>query len=118
MKNINLIIPVATGLSILACGPSKDNITPDHTPKPDPDPEVNAPKQKPNILIILMDDLGYSDVGCYGGEINTPNIDRLAAKGIRFRNFYNAARSAPTRASILQARMLEWIAVPFSRGSS
>ena len=103
MKNRKLIIPVATGLSLIACSPSEDNINPNNNnnnPKPDPDPEVTEPK-RPNILIILMDDLGYSDVGCYGGEINTPNIDRLAANGIRFRNFYNAARSAPTRASLL-----------------
>src|SRR4051812_47425845 len=43
---------------------------------------------RPNILIILADDMGYSDIGCYGGEIQTPNIDRLAANGIRFTNFY------------------------------
>ena len=58
-------------------------------------------QQPPNILIILADDLGYSDIGCYGGEINTPNLDRLANNGLRFRNFYNAARCCPTRASLL-----------------
>lgn len=57
--------------------------------------------EKPNILIILADDMGYSDVGCYGGEMNTPNIDRLAAEGVRFTQFYNAARCCPTRASLL-----------------
>lgn len=56
---------------------------------------------KPNILIILADDMGYSDIGCYGSEINTPNIDRLAAEGLRFSSFYNAARCCPTRASLL-----------------
>ena len=55
----------------------------------------------PNILIILADDLGYSDIGCYGGEISTPNLDRLAENGLQFRNFYNAARCCPTRAALL-----------------
>lgn len=56
---------------------------------------------RPNIVLILADDLGYSDLGCYGGEIATPNIDSLAASGLRYRQFYNAARSAPSRASLL-----------------
>lgn len=58
-------------------------------------------KSKPNIILILADDMGYSDVSCYGGEINTPNIDMLATNGIRFSQFYNAARCCPTRASLL-----------------
>lgn len=56
---------------------------------------------RPNIILIMADDLGYSDLGCYGGEIATPNIDRLAANGIRFVNFYNTSRCCPTRASLL-----------------
>lgn len=56
---------------------------------------------KPNILIILADDMGYSDLGCYGGEIATPNIDRLAAGGLRYTNFYNTARCWPSRAALL-----------------
>ena len=55
----------------------------------------------PNILLILNDDMGYSDIGCYGGEVQTPNLDRLAAGGVRFTQFYNTARCCPTRASIL-----------------
>ena len=58
-------------------------------------------QQKPNIVVILLDDVGYSDFGCYGSEIETPNIDRLAENGIRLRHFYNQARSAPTRASLM-----------------
>ncbi len=58
-------------------------------------------ESKPNIVLILADDLGYSDVGCYGGEINTPNIDYLAANGLRFTKFYNTSRCCPTRASLL-----------------
>src|SRR5215470_18015735 len=63
----------------------------DQTPRPG----------RPNILLILADDLGYSDLGCYGGEIRTPNLDRLAANGLRFTQFYNAARCCPSRASLL-----------------
>lgn len=58
-------------------------------------------QQKPNILLIMADDMGYSDIGCFGGEINTPNIDRLAGNGVRFTQFYNAARCCPTRASLM-----------------
>jgi arylsulfatase len=57
--------------------------------------------KKPNILLIMADDMGYSDLGCYGSEIDTPNIDRLANEGIRFTQFYNSARCCPTRASLL-----------------
>lgn len=57
--------------------------------------------EKPNILLIMADDMGYSDLGCYGSEIDTPNIDRLANEGLRFTQFYNAARCCPTRASLL-----------------
>ena len=56
---------------------------------------------RPNIVVILSDDMGYSDVGCYGSEISTPNIDALAADGLRFTQFYNTARCCPTRASLL-----------------
>ncbi len=58
-------------------------------------------RARPNILIILSDDMGYSDLGCYGGEINTPNLDALAKNGVRFTQFYNTARCCPTRASLL-----------------
>ena len=58
-------------------------------------------KKKPNILIILNDDMGYSDIGCYGGEVNTPALDALAGEGLRFTQFYNSPRCSPTRASLL-----------------
>lgn len=55
----------------------------------------------PNIILILGDDMGFSDIGCYGGEIRTPHLDSLAANGLRFTQFYNTARCCPTRASLL-----------------
>jgi arylsulfatase A-like enzyme len=60
-----------------------------------------APQPKPNILLIMVDDMGFSDLGCYGSTISTPNIDSLAKSGIRYNHFYNAARCCPTRASLL-----------------
>jgi arylsulfatase A-like enzyme len=58
-------------------------------------------QDRPNVILILADDLGFSDIGCFGGEIDTPNLDFLASKGIRFTHFYNAGRCCPTRASLL-----------------
>lgn len=63
-------------------------------------PAAAAPA-RPNVLVILVDDMGFSDIGCYGSEIPTPNIDALAAGGVRFTQFYNTARCSTTRASLL-----------------
>jgi len=60
-----------------------------------------AEAPRPNIVVILVDDMGFSDLGCYGSEIPTPNLDKLAASGLRFTQFYNTARCCPTRASLL-----------------
>jgi len=57
--------------------------------------------ERPNLVVILADDLGYSDLGCYGGEISTPHLDRLAEEGVQFRAFYNDSKCSPTRASLL-----------------
>jgi len=57
--------------------------------------------ERPNIVLIMSDDMGFSDLGCYGGEINTPNLDRLATSGLRFAQFYSTGRCCPTRASLL-----------------
>ena len=57
--------------------------------------------EKPNIILIMVDDLGFSDFGAYGSEINTPNIDKLAFEGLRLREFYNNSICAPTRASLI-----------------
>ncbi len=62
---------------------------------------ATTPARRPNIVLIMADDMGYSDIGCYGGEVHTPNLDRLAMGGLRFSQFYNAARCCPTRASLL-----------------
>ena len=61
----------------------------------------NQKDSAPNIILIMADDMGFSDIGCYGGEVCTPNIDQLAQNGIRFRSFYNNAKSCPTRASLM-----------------
>lgn len=57
--------------------------------------------QPPNVIVILADDMGFSDIGCYGGEVDTPNLDRLASAGLRYSQFYNTARCSPSRASLL-----------------
>lgn len=62
---------------------------------------VSGERKRPNIILILADDLGYSDLGCYGGEISTPHIDSLAAGGVRFTQLYNSARCCPSRASLM-----------------
>ena len=80
--------------------------------------------ERPNIVVILADDLGFSDIGCYGSEIPTPNLDRLAADGLRFTQFYNTPRCSPTRAALLtglysQQAGMGWLdgkVVPNSRG--
>ena len=63
--------------------------------------ETGFPPKRPNIVILLADDMGFSDAGCYGGEIQTPNLDALARGGLRFTQFYNTARCWPSRAAIL-----------------
>ena len=91
---------------------------------PPASPSSGTAVARPNIVVILADDMGFSDIGSYGGEISTPNIDALAARGLRFSQFYNAARCSPSRASLLtglyphQAGLghLEEVVVPGSRG--
>ncbi|MEY2408335.1 MAG: hypothetical protein QOF48_1005 [Verrucomicrobiota bacterium] len=71
---------------------------------------------RPNILIILADDMGFADAGCYGGEIATPNLDRLAANGVRFTQFYNTARCWPSRAALLTGHYPQQIRMDPPRG--
>jgi arylsulfatase A-like enzyme len=58
-------------------------------------------EDRPNIILILADDMGWSDLGCYGSEIRTPNLDRLAQNGIRFTHMYNTSKCFPSRACLL-----------------
>ncbi len=71
-----------------------------NTQAQDATPAVKA-DERPNIIVMMVDDMGFSDPGCFGGEIHTPNIDRLAERGVRFTKFHNCARCCPTRASLL-----------------
>ncbi|HBL74801.1 MAG TPA: arylsulfatase [Prolixibacteraceae bacterium] len=71
------------------------------SPSLSPSLSFAASDEKPNIIIILADDLGWSNIGCFGGIIETPNLDRLAATGVRFNQFYSAARCCPSRATLL-----------------
>jgi arylsulfatase A-like enzyme len=65
---------------------------------------MTGPTSHPNVVIVLVDDMGYSDLGCFGGEIDTPNVDQLGREGVRFTHFYNTARCSPSRASLLTGR--------------
>lgn len=71
------------------------------------EPSIDDPADsRPNIVLIMADDLGYSDIGCFGGEIATPNLDSLADGGLRFTEFYNTARCCPTRAALMTGRYM------------
>jgi arylsulfatase len=84
-------------------------------------PTRAADAPRPNVVFILADDMGYSDLGCYGGEIETPNLDRLAKGGLRFTNFYNTARCWPSRAALLTgyyAQQVRRDAIPGAKRAS
>src|SRR5712671_7878164 len=80
---------------------------------------------RPNVVVILIDDMGFSDLQCYGGDVPTPNINKLAREGVRFTQFYNTARCSPSRAALLtglyphEAGMgfLDNMVVPGSKGT-
>lgn len=84
IPKLNLLLIILT-LLLWQCAPTKN------TPKPSP----------PNILLIIIDDLGYSDLGCYGSEIDTKNIDAIAEEGLRFTNFYASPNCSPSRAMLM-----------------
>lgn len=86
MKNAILHAALFFASSALFCGQSQ---------------AAEDQEKRPNIIVIMTDDVGYSDLGCYGSEINTPNLDALAQGGLRFTQFYNTARCCPTRAALL-----------------
>lgn len=87
MKSIKLLL---VALIFLQCKSSKASYS-----------QVPKPTEKSNIILIMADDMGYSDIGCYGGDVQTPNLDALASSGLRFTQFYNGARCCPTRASLM-----------------
>ncbi|RYX86435.1 arylsulfatase [bacterium] len=64
-------------------------------------PNAATTPQRPNVVVLLVDDMGWADIGCYGGETKTPNLDKLAKGGVRFTQFYNTARCSPSRASLM-----------------
>ena len=64
-------------------------------------PLLGFAAKRPNVVVVMADDMGWSDIGCYGSEIETPNLDRLAKNGLRFTQFYNTGRCCPTRATLL-----------------
>lgn len=72
---------------------------------------TSAAAAPPNVVVILTDDLAWSDIGCYGGEVHTPNLDALASNGLRFRRFYNGARCSPTRGALLTGLYPQQMAV-------
>ena len=62
--------------------------------------------ERPNIVLVMVDDMGFSDLGYHGGEIETPNLDALAQGGVRFSQFYNAGRCCPTRATLMTLSLI------------
>jgi len=100
-----VVVPLRRSQVMKAAASTRQQVLPAITALAEPNsqtPDVAVPPAKrPNIIFIMADDMGYSDIGCYGGEVNTPNIDQLASKGIKLRSFYNNARCCPTRASLL-----------------
>ena len=76
----------------------------DSTPDWKPSLPINAPAGAPNILMIVLDDVGYSQLGSFGGPIETPNLDKLAASGIRYTNFHTTALCSPSRGALLTGR--------------
>ena len=77
---------------------------------------ANESAPRPNIIVILVDDMGFSDIGCYGSEIRTPNLDRLAGEGMRFTQFYNASKCEPSRASLVSGLYWEQTEKGLQRG--
>jgi len=76
----------------------------DSTPDFSPALPLTSPKGAPNVLIVLLDDVGFGQLGCYGGPIATPNIDKLASRGLRYNNFHTTALCSPSRAALLTGR--------------
>jgi len=95
MNRRDMLRMIAGGVGMVAFGLTSSNCA------DIPHGSAKKTAKRPNIVLILADDLGYSDIGCFGGEIATPNLDSMAKEGIRFTQFYNCARCCPSRASLL-----------------
>lgn len=94
-------MPMAEPNPTLAPTPPESPSSPESPTSPGSESPVLSSPTRPNIVFILVDDMGWSDVGAYGGEIETPNLDRLAMDGVRFTSFYQTGKCTPTRASLL-----------------
>ena len=94
------VLPPAPPVFRGRIGTNYKNSTPDFAPAL----PVTAPDGAPNLLIVVLDDVGYGHLGCYGGPIETPHIDRLAASGLRYNNFHTTALCSPSRAALLTGR--------------
>jgi arylsulfatase len=94
------ILPPPTSAFKGKIGETYQESTPDFSPAL----PLEAPAGAPNVLIVMLDDVGFGQLGCYGGPIATPNIDKLAARGLRFNNFHTTALCSPSRASLLTGR--------------
>ena len=84
MSRASIFLSLTLSVILISCGTNQKNRD-----------------ERPNIILIMADDMGFSDLGCFGSEIQTPNLDNLAEEGLRITQFYNAGRCCPTRASLL-----------------
>jgi len=91
-RNVVLATLAASVLTLSGCGSKKPISTV---------PAAAEEARRPNVLLIVADDMGYSDIGAFGGEVKTPNLDALAASGLKFTNFYAAPTCSPTRSMLL-----------------
>ncbi|MCW3053999.1 MAG: sulfatase [Chthonomonadales bacterium] len=107
-------LALATAAAVLCCAPASAPVASQQVQlsASQAQPLRGRAAQRPNVLIILADDLGWSDVGCYGSEIRTPNLDALASDGLRYTQFYNSARCSPSRASLLTGLNPHQVGVP------
>ncbi|MCU0879797.1 MAG: arylsulfatase [Pirellulaceae bacterium] len=115
------ILAMAAALACAAATQAADQVPAEPVPAGKAPASGNTANSRPNVVLILADDLGYSDLGCYGSEIATPNLDQLAAGGLRFTQFYNTARCWPTRGALLTgyyAQQIHRDALPSLPGGS
>ena len=93
-QRLLLVLGLMSVILILGCSPPAETTSQSEDP-------MSQSDERPNLIVILLDDTGYADLGAFGSEISTPNIDRLAAAGVQFSNFHAAASCTPTRGMLL-----------------